>query len=62
VKRAVLVALLLAAAPLVAACGADPTCDDVASLEQQLAETDVDDPSYNDIVNDLQRAEADCSS
>jgi hypothetical protein len=60
--RTGLAALLLVAAPLVAGCGSDPTCDDVDVLEQQLADTDVDDPAYNDIVNDLQQAEADCSS
>jgi len=61
-KRAGLAALLLAASPLLAACGSDPTCDDVDGLEQQLAEMDVDDPDYNGVVEDLQQAEADCNA
>ncbi|WP_028651809.1 hypothetical protein [Nocardioides halotolerans] len=61
-KRAGLAALLLVASPLVAACGSDPTCDDVDDLTEQLADTDVDDPGYNDLVGDLNRAAADCNA
>jgi hypothetical protein len=60
--RAGLAALLLATSPLVVACGSDPTCDDVGSLERQLSDMEPDDPDYNDVVNDLQRAEADCNA
>jgi hypothetical protein len=60
--RAGLAALLLATSQLVVACGSDPTCDDVGSLERQLSDMEPDDPDYNDVVNDLQRAEADCNA
>jgi len=55
-------ALVLAASPLVVGCSADPTCDDVDSLTEQLADTDIDDPDYNDLVEKLGRAEADCNA
>jgi hypothetical protein len=61
-KLAGIAALLLAASPLVVGCSADPTCDDVKSLTEQLAETDVDDPDYNDLVEKLGRAQADCNA
>ena len=61
-KTAGLVALLLAASPLVTACGSDPVCGDVDGLEQQLAGMDPDDPDYNDLVVELAQAEADCNS
>ena len=62
VLRAGLAALLVAAAPWVAGCGSDPTCEDVDELTEQLAGTEPDDPDYNDIVNDLRRAQADCNA
>ena len=62
VKLAGLAALLLAASPLVVGCSSEPTCDDVGDLTQQLAETDVDDPDYNDLVEKLDRAAADCNA
>jgi hypothetical protein len=61
-KLAGLAALLLATSPLVVACSSDPTCDDVDDLTEQLAETDIDDPDYNDLVEKLGRAAADCNS
>ncbi len=60
-KLAGLAALLLAASPLVVACSSDPSCDDVDDLTEQLADTDVDDPDYNDITEQLGRAAADCN-
>ena len=60
-KLAGLAALLLATSLLVA-CGSDPTCDDVDDLTEQLANTDVDDPDYNDLVEKLGQAAADCNS
>ncbi len=55
-------ALLLVASPLVVGCSSEPTCDDYDDLVQQLADTDVDDPDYNDLVEKLGRAAADCNS
>jgi hypothetical protein len=43
-----LAALVLAASPLLVGCSSDPTCDDVDDLSEQLADTDPDDPDYND--------------
>ena len=61
-KLAGLAALVLAASPLLAGCSSDPTCDDVDDLTEQLAGTDVDDPDYNDLVEKLDRAAADCNA
>jgi hypothetical protein len=61
-KLAGVAALLLATSPLVVGCSSDPTCDDVDDLTQQLADTDVDDPDYNDLVEKLDRAAADCNA
>ena len=55
-------ALLLAISPMAAACGSDPTCDDVDDLTEQLAGMDVDDPDYNNLVNKLNQAAADCNA
>jgi hypothetical protein len=60
--KVVLAALLLAASPLVVGCSDEPTCDDYDDLTQQLADTDVDDPGYNDLVDKLGRAAADCNA
>jgi hypothetical protein len=57
-----LAALLLAATPLVAGCSADPTCDDVGSLRSRLDGMGPDDPDYNTVNEDLNRAEADCNA
>jgi hypothetical protein len=57
-----LAALLLVMPPMVAACSSDPTCDDVDDLTEHLADTDVDDPDYNDLVEKLNRAQADCNA
>jgi len=56
------VALLLALSLLVVGCSSDPTCDDVDDLTEQLAGMDPDDADYNDTVEDLNRAAADCNT
>ena len=60
-KQAALAALLLALAPVVTACGSEPTCDDVGSLQHRLDGMSPDDPDYNSVNEDLNRAEADCN-
>ena len=60
-KLAALAGLLLAASPLAVGCSADPTCDDVDSLESKLDGMEPDDPDYNSVNEDLNRAEADCN-
>ena len=61
-KLAGLAALLLATSPLVVACSSEPTCGDVDSLQQKLDGMDTDDPDYNDLVEKLNQAAADCNS
>jgi hypothetical protein len=61
-KVAGLVALLLITSPLVVACSSDPTCDDVGSLQRRLDGMSTDDPDYNSVNEDLNRAEADCNA
>jgi len=46
---------------LVAGCSDSPTCDDLESLNEEIASTDVDDPAYNDLVSQAKQAEADCN-
>ena len=55
-------ALLLALVPVTAACGSDPTCADVDSLQRRLDGMSTDDPDYNSVNEDLNRAEADCNA
>ena len=61
-KRPGLVALLLAASPLLVSCGPDPTCDDVGSLQEKLDRMSPDDPGWNTTNEELGRAQADCNS
>jgi hypothetical protein len=61
-KLAGLAALLLASSPLVVGCGSDPTCDDRGSLQRKLDGMSPDDPDYNRVNEDLNRAEADCNA
>ena len=61
-KRIAFVTLLLVGTSGVAGCSDEPTCDDVDELTAQLAETDPDDSEYNDLVNQLNQAAADCNS
>jgi hypothetical protein len=43
-------------------CGSEPTCDDLESLAEQVAEADPEDPEFNDLVNRLNQAQADCNA
>jgi hypothetical protein len=61
VTRNVLAALALAAALAVGGCSDSPTCDDLESIEEELAGTDIDDPDYNDLVSQANQAAADCN-
>lgn len=61
VTRSLLAALALAGGLLVAGCSDSPTCDDLESIEEELASTDIDDPAYNDLVNQANQAAADCN-
>jgi hypothetical protein len=62
VTRSVLAGLLLVGALLGTACSDSPTCDDLDSIADELAETDPDDPDYNDLVNRANQAAADCNA
>ncbi|GAB3260273.1 hypothetical protein [Nocardioides dilutus] len=59
--RRILAALALTGGLLVAGCSDSPSCDDLESIEEELANTDSDDPSYNDLVNQANQAAADCN-
>jgi outer membrane murein-binding lipoprotein Lpp len=61
VTRRVLAGLLLVGGLLLSGCSDSPTCDDLESLTEELADTDVDDPDYNDLVSQANQAEADCN-
>ena len=56
------VALVLGASAAFTGCSGSPTCDDIDDLTAQLADMSPDDPDYNDVVEDLKLAEADCNS
>jgi len=60
--RSLLAGLALVAGLLVNGCSSDPSCDDLESITEELADTDIDDPAYNDLVNDAQLAAADCAN
>jgi hypothetical protein len=62
VTRNVLAALALVGGLAVAGCSDSPTCDDLESIEEELAGTDIDDPDYNDLVSRANQAAADCNS
>lgn len=62
VTRRILAALALAGGLLVAGCSDSPTCDDLESIEEEIADTDLDDPERNDLVNRANQAAADCNS
>jgi hypothetical protein len=61
-KVAGVLVLVLLGSPLVVACSSDPTCDDVGSLQRKLDGMSPDDPDYNTVNEDLNRAEADCNA
>lgn len=60
--RSLLAALALAGGLLVVGCSDSPTCDDLESIEEELAGTDVDDPRYNDLQSQARQAAADCNN
>ena len=60
-RRSVVAAVLLASSAL-AGCSESVTCDDVEDLTAQLDETSPEDPEYNDLVEDLKLAQADCNA
>jgi hypothetical protein len=62
VTRTVLAALALVASLVVGGCSDSATCDDLESIEEELASTDVDDPDYNDLQNRAKQAAADCAN
>lgn len=62
VTRSILAGLALVGGLLVTACSDSPTCDDLESIEEELAETDFDDPDYNDLTSQANQAAADCNS
>ena len=47
---------------VLAGCGSEPSCDDLESLTEQVAEADPEDPEFNDLVNKLNQAQADCNA
>jgi hypothetical protein len=62
VTRTIVAALALVGGLAVAGCSDTPTCDDLESIEAELADTGIDDPDYNDLVNQAGQAAADCNS
>jgi len=62
VTRSLLAALALAGGLVVAGCSDSPSCDDLGSIEEELAGTDIDDPDYNDLQNRANQAAADCNN
>ena len=60
--RSVLAGLVLVGGLLASGCSDSPGCDDVDSLTEQVDEADPEDPEYNELVNKLKQAEADCNS
>jgi len=62
VNRSILAGLALVGGLLVTACSDSPTCDDLESIAEELADTDPEDPDYNDLVSRANQAAADCNS
>lgn len=60
--RSVVALLALAGGFSLSGCSDSPTCDDLASIEAELAETDSSDPDFNDLVSRAKQAAADCNS
>lgn len=56
------VAAVLLALSVLAGCSESASCDDVDELTAQLDETSPEDPEYNDLVEELKLAQADCNS
>ena len=55
-------AAVLVASAFLTGCSESATCEDVDDLAAQLDETSPEDPEYNDIVESLKAAEADCNA
>ena len=62
VTRSILAVLALVGGLTVSGCSDSPTCDDLESIEEEIANTDIDDPGYNDLVSRANQAAADCNS
>lgn len=60
--RTIVAVLALVGGLTVTGCSDTPTCDDLESIEAELADTAPDDPDYNDLVNRAGQAAADCNS
>ena len=60
--RSVLAALALIGGLAVGGCSDSPTCDDLESILEELAETDIDDPDFNDLTSQANQASADCNN
>ena len=60
--RVVLAGLFLVGGLLLSGCSDSPTCEDLDSINEQLAGTDIDDPDYNDLVSQANQAAADCNA
>ena len=60
--RTTLVAALLVSCSVLAGCSESPACEDVDEIAAQLDETNPEDPEYNDLVEDLKLAQADCNA
>ena len=60
--RSALAGLALVLGLLAAGCSSSPTCDDLESIAEELANTDIDDPAFNDLTSQAQQAAADCNS
>jgi hypothetical protein len=61
-KLASVVVAALLTGSLLVGCSESATCEDVDDLTAQLDETSPEDPEYNDIVENLKVAQADCNA
>ena len=62
VTRSILAVLALVGGLAGSGCSDSPTCGDLESIEEEIANTDIDDPGYNDLVSRANQAAADCNS
>jgi len=61
-KLASLFAAVVVGSSVLVGCSESPTCDDVDDLTEQLADMSPEDSDYNDVVEDLKLAQADCNA
>ena len=61
--RSVLAAIALVLGLTAAGCSDSDsgTCGELDSINEELANTEADDPEYNDLVSRAKQAEADCN-